>query len=126
MISFDIPFLILRAGDANAIRFVSTLKSFEPINGACLSKNRVVVSTKEQFLGLGHGLLVQIVLCLDTFGSEYEEVKKTLISNVKREVKKIMEEAVTRKFVHEESSSITSLCALEGKEEEEEEEKKNF
>ncbi|KAK7790586.1 hypothetical protein R5R35_005950 [Gryllus longicercus] len=39
-----------------------------------------------------------------------DEVKKTLISNVKREVKKIMEEAVTRKFVHEESSSITSLC----------------
>ena len=26
------------------------------------------------------------------------------------QVKQIMEEAVTRKFVHEESSSITSLC----------------
>ena len=26
------------------------------------------------------------------------------------QVKSIMEEAVTRKFVHEESSSITSLC----------------
>ncbi|XP_054711478.1 small G protein signaling modulator 1-like [Uloborus diversus] len=30
---------------------------------------------------------------------------------VKKEVKQIMEEAVTRKFVHEDSSSITSLCA---------------
>lgn len=36
--------------------------------------------------------------------------KERLIWNVKREVKQIMEEAVTRKFVHEESSSITSLC----------------
>ncbi|XP_012286405.1 small G protein signaling modulator 1 [Orussus abietinus] len=37
--------------------------------------------------------------------------KEKLIKNVKKEVKQIMEEAVTRKFVHEESSSITSLCA---------------
>ncbi|XP_024944502.1 small G protein signaling modulator 1 isoform X2 [Cephus cinctus] len=37
--------------------------------------------------------------------------KEKLIRNVKKEVKQIMEEAVTRKFVHEESSSITSLCA---------------
>uniref|UniRef100_T1IJ55 RUN domain-containing protein n=1 Tax=Strigamia maritima TaxID=126957 RepID=T1IJ55_STRMM len=32
--------------------------------------------------------------------------------NVMRIVKQIMEEAVTRKFVHEESSSITSLCVI--------------
>ncbi|XP_059487070.1 small G protein signaling modulator 2-like isoform X2 [Neocloeon triangulifer] len=37
--------------------------------------------------------------------------KDKLIKNVKKEVKQIMEEAVTRKFVHEDSSSITSLCA---------------
>lgn len=40
--------------------------------------------------------------------SEYRE---KLLRTVKKEVKQIMEEAVTRKFVHEESSSITSLCA---------------
>lgn len=34
-----------------------------------------------------------------------------LLRMVKKEVKQIMEEAVTRKFIHEESSSITSLCA---------------
>lgn len=39
-----------------------------------------------------------------------ENFKEKLIRNVKKEVKQIMEEAVTRKFVHEESSSITSLC----------------
>ncbi|XP_045119752.1 small G protein signaling modulator 1-like isoform X2 [Portunus trituberculatus] len=39
-----------------------------------------------------------------------EEFKAKLIGNMKKEVKQIMEEAVTRKFVHEESSSITSLC----------------
>ncbi|PNF25656.1 hypothetical protein B7P43_G00636 [Cryptotermes secundus] len=38
------------------------------------------------------------------------DFKEKLIRNVKKEVKQIMEEAVTRKFVHEESSSITSLC----------------
>lgn len=37
--------------------------------------------------------------------------KKKLIDNVKKEVKQIMEEAVTKKFVHEDSSSVTSLCA---------------
>ncbi|XP_072157733.1 small G protein signaling modulator 2 isoform X1 [Bemisia tabaci] len=37
--------------------------------------------------------------------------KETLIKNVKKEVKQMMEEAVTKKYVHEESSSITSLCA---------------
>ncbi|XP_071443132.1 small G protein signaling modulator 2-like isoform X2 [Hetaerina americana] len=40
-----------------------------------------------------------------------EVFKEKLIRNVKKEVKQIMEEAVTRKFVHEESSTITSLCA---------------
>ncbi|XP_037795802.1 small G protein signaling modulator 1-like, partial [Penaeus monodon] len=39
-----------------------------------------------------------------------EEYKEKLIRTMKKEVKQIMEEAVTRKFVHEESSSITSLC----------------
>ncbi|XP_071512988.1 small G protein signaling modulator 2-like [Panulirus ornatus] len=39
-----------------------------------------------------------------------EEFKEKLIRNMKKEVKQIMEEAVTRKFVHEESSTITSLC----------------
>ncbi|KAK6642141.1 hypothetical protein RUM44_013864 [Polyplax serrata] len=36
--------------------------------------------------------------------------KEKLIKCVKKEVKQIMEEAVTRKFVHEDSSSVTSLC----------------
>ncbi|XP_045467342.1 small G protein signaling modulator 1-like [Harmonia axyridis] len=34
-----------------------------------------------------------------------------LIAQVKKEVKQVMEESVTRKFVHEESGSVTSLCA---------------
>ncbi|XP_071093695.1 small G protein signaling modulator 1-like isoform X5 [Haliotis cracherodii] len=38
------------------------------------------------------------------------ETRQSLLRAVKKEVKQIMEEAVTRKFVHEESSSITSLC----------------
>ncbi|KAK3771333.1 hypothetical protein RRG08_024289 [Elysia crispata] len=42
--------------------------------------------------------------------SEAEE-RQRLLRAVKKEVKQIMEEAVTRKFVHEESSSLTSLCA---------------
>ncbi|KAK6191324.1 hypothetical protein SNE40_003045 [Patella caerulea] len=36
--------------------------------------------------------------------------RQRLLRAVKKEVKQIMEEAVTRKFVHEESSSITTLC----------------
>lgn len=39
-----------------------------------------------------------------------KKAKEKLIRNVKKEVKQIMEEAVTRKFVHEDSSTITSLC----------------
>ncbi|KAF8765069.1 Small G protein signaling modulator 1 like protein [Argiope bruennichi] len=40
-----------------------------------------------------------------------KEYREKLLRMVKKEVKQIMEEAVTRKFVHEDSSSITSLCA---------------
>ncbi|XP_071479414.1 small G protein signaling modulator 1-like [Diadema antillarum] len=40
-----------------------------------------------------------------------EESRDKLLKMVKKEVKQIMEEAVTRKFVHEESGSIISLCA---------------
>lgn len=46
----------------------------------------------------------------DQIASE-KEYREKLLRMVKKEVKQIMEEAVTRKFVHEESSSITSLCA---------------
>ncbi|XP_065201314.1 small G protein signaling modulator 2-like isoform X2 [Planococcus citri] len=40
-----------------------------------------------------------------------KKYRETLIKNVKKEVKQIMEEAVTKRFVHEDSSSVTSLCA---------------
>ncbi|XP_071945784.1 small G protein signaling modulator 1-like isoform X2 [Antedon mediterranea] len=40
-----------------------------------------------------------------------ESLRVELLRVVKKEVKKIMEEAVTRKFVHEDSGSIISLCA---------------
>ncbi|OTF80288.1 hypothetical protein BLA29_008449, partial [Euroglyphus maynei] len=43
-------------------------------------------------------------------GDDKELIEK-LLRIIKREVKQIMEEAVTRKFVHEDSGSITSLCA---------------
>nr|XP_004667899.1 small G protein signaling modulator 2 isoform X2 [Jaculus jaculus] len=43
-------------------------------------------------------------------GSAEDAVKEKLLWNVKREVKQIMEEAVTRKFVHEDSSHIIALC----------------
>lgn len=39
------------------------------------------------------------------------EFKERLIGNVKKEVKQLMEEAVTKKYIHEDSSSVTSLCA---------------
>lgn len=42
-----------------------------------------------------------------TDGADYKE---RLIASVKKEVKQLMEEAVTKKYVHEESSSVTSLC----------------
>ncbi|CAG9104204.1 unnamed protein product [Plutella xylostella] len=38
------------------------------------------------------------------------EQKEKLIAAVKKEVKHLMEEAVTRKFVHEESGGVTALC----------------
>ncbi|XP_064209578.1 small G protein signaling modulator 1 isoform X1 [Anguilla rostrata] len=39
------------------------------------------------------------------------EIRQKLLRTVKKEVKQIMEEAVTRKFVHEDSSHIVSFCA---------------
>ncbi|XP_061574638.1 small G protein signaling modulator 2 isoform X2 [Cololabis saira] len=39
-----------------------------------------------------------------------EDHKERLLWTVKREVKQIMEEAVTKKFVHEDSSHIIALC----------------
>ncbi|XP_006641120.2 small G protein signaling modulator 2 isoform X1 [Lepisosteus oculatus] len=45
-------------------------------------------------------------------GSSAEaDLKEKLLWNVKREVKQIMEEAVTKKFVHEDSSHIIALCS---------------
>ncbi|KAM4844418.1 small G protein signaling modulator 2 isoform 4-T4 [Thomomys bottae] len=43
-------------------------------------------------------------------GSAEDAAKEKLLWNVKKEVKQIMEEAVTRKFVHEDSSHIIGLC----------------
>ncbi|XP_047450192.1 small G protein signaling modulator 2 isoform X6 [Mugil cephalus] len=43
-------------------------------------------------------------------GSTEEEHKEKLLWTVKREVKQIMEESVTKKFVHEDSSHIIALC----------------
>ncbi|XP_060902030.1 small G protein signaling modulator 2 isoform X2 [Labrus mixtus] len=42
--------------------------------------------------------------------STEEDYKEKLLWNVKREVKQTMEEAVTKKFVHEDSSHIIALC----------------
>ncbi|XP_055541046.1 small G protein signaling modulator 2-like isoform X1 [Wyeomyia smithii] len=39
------------------------------------------------------------------------DFKEKLIAAVKKEVKQVMEEAVTKKYIHEESGSVTSLCA---------------
>ncbi|XP_038615118.1 small G protein signaling modulator 2 isoform X1 [Tachyglossus aculeatus] len=41
-----------------------------------------------------------------------DALKEKLLWNVKKEVKQIMEEAVTRKFVHEDSSHIIALCGV--------------
>ncbi|XP_068066874.1 small G protein signaling modulator 2 isoform X4 [Anomalospiza imberbis] len=41
-----------------------------------------------------------------------DAAKDRLLWNVKKEVKQIMEEAVTRKFVHEDSSHIIALCGV--------------
>uniref|UniRef100_A0A3Q4B3Z4 Uncharacterized protein n=1 Tax=Mola mola TaxID=94237 RepID=A0A3Q4B3Z4_MOLML len=40
------------------------------------------------------------------------ETRQKLLRHVKKEVKQIMEEAVTRKFVHADSSHIISFCAV--------------
>ena len=48
-------------------------------------------------------------VCL-TFIASDVEFKERLIANVKKEVKQIMEESVTKKFVHEDSSTVVSLC----------------
>ncbi|KAF4108617.1 hypothetical protein G5714_011376 [Onychostoma macrolepis] len=40
------------------------------------------------------------------------ETRQRLLRNVKKEVKQIMEESVTRKFVHEDSSHIFSFCGV--------------
>ncbi|XP_048375292.1 small G protein signaling modulator 2 [Sphaerodactylus townsendi] len=45
-------------------------------------------------------------------GPEQQGAKERLLWNVKKEVKQIMEEAVTRKFVHEDSSHIIALCGV--------------
>ncbi|XP_066255569.1 small G protein signaling modulator 1-like isoform X1 [Euwallacea similis] len=42
--------------------------------------------------------------------ADEKDYKGKLIAVVKKEVKQVMEESVTRKFVHEESGSVTSLC----------------
>uniref|UniRef100_A0A182J5U5 Rab-GAP TBC domain-containing protein n=1 Tax=Anopheles atroparvus TaxID=41427 RepID=A0A182J5U5_ANOAO len=39
------------------------------------------------------------------------DFKEKLIAAVKKEVKQVMEEAVTKKYIHEESGSVTALCA---------------
>ncbi|KAJ8909653.1 hypothetical protein NQ315_002918, partial [Exocentrus adspersus] len=46
-----------------------------------------------------------------TMSANEKDYKEKLIATVKKEVKQVMEESVTRKFVHEESGSVTSLCA---------------
>ncbi|XP_032165896.1 small G protein signaling modulator 1 isoform X5 [Mustela erminea] len=44
-------------------------------------------------------------------GPPEADTRQRLLRTVKKEVKQIMEEAVTRKFVHEDSSHIISFCA---------------
>lgn len=48
--------------------------------------------------------------CPTIFAASDAEFKERLIANVKKEVKQIMEESVTKKFVHEDSSTVVSLC----------------
>lgn len=40
-----------------------------------------------------------------------DDFKDRLLDAVKKQVKQVMEEAVTRKYIHEESGSVTALCA---------------
>ncbi|KAA0186324.1 hypothetical protein FBUS_03185 [Fasciolopsis buskii] len=44
-------------------------------------------------------------------GNEGSGRKKNLLSDIKTQVKKLMEEAVVRSYVHEENTVITTLCA---------------
>lgn len=44
------------------------------------------------------------------FSASDVDFKERLIANVKKEVKQIMEESVTKKFVHEDSGTVVSLC----------------
>jgi len=46
-----------------------------------------------------------------SFQSIDNDFKERLIASVKKDVKQLMEEAVTKKYIHEESSSVTQLCA---------------
>jgi hypothetical protein len=41
---------------------------------------------------------------------EEKETRERLLRNVKKECKQLMEVAVTRKFINEDNSCITSLC----------------
>ncbi|XP_058057357.1 small G protein signaling modulator 2-like [Anopheles bellator] len=46
-----------------------------------------------------------------SFQADPVDFKEKLIASVKKEVKQVMEEAVTKKYIHEESCSVTALCA---------------
>ncbi|XP_053679263.1 small G protein signaling modulator 2-like [Anopheles nili] len=46
-----------------------------------------------------------------SFQADPVDFKEKLIAAVKKEVKQVMEEAVTKKYIHEESCSVTALCA---------------
>lgn len=48
-----------------------------------------------------------MLTCINFSEKEYKE---KLIAAVKKEVKQVMEESVTRKYVHEESACVTALC----------------
>ena len=43
---------------------------------------------------------------------EAKETRARLLKNVKKECKQLMEVAVTRKFMNEDNSCITSLCGM--------------
>lgn len=53
---------------------------------------------------------MKIFLNFNSLSASDVEFKERLIANVKKEVKQIMEESVTKKFVHEDSSTVVSLC----------------
>ena len=41
-----------------------------------------------------------------------EAERERLVARLKKEVKQLMEESVTKKFIHEDSSTIASLCIV--------------